>query len=209
MERWKRCEADRRRVAAIMREVYRSGFDRAGMASVGLRVGGDSFLIGVAGSSLVPGVVGLFGCEGKCLGPELWPGDDFDLHRTVFRRRGDVMAVVHAQPVNATAFAAAGKTVNTAVTQEAYLGVGEVGVVGYAPRRTRQMAEGVVDGLGDYGRAVLVKGLGVVAVGESLEGALRVMRLVEMAAEVEVVARGLGAGVVGLSADERRAADEV
>lgn len=209
---WSDTLSERKTLTKYMQKLHRRRFDNAAAASISLRLDSGLFLVAAAtpnGGPPSAEAVGLYDLDGKNLGPTQWTTDDIGLHRAVLLARSDARAVFHAQPPYATAFAAAGKVVNTAVTQETWLGLGDVAVAPYNPRRTIEMANACVDALGQWSSALLIRGLGALTVGESLDQAFRKMQLMEMAAQLSLLVGRLGVEDAGLSAGERRAAEEV
>lgn len=178
------------------------------MSSVSWRVSGDAFLFASVAEREPEGVA-FFDLGRKNLGPDIALGPDFDLHREIYKARSDLAAIVHAQPVSATVLAAAGRGPTVSLTQETFLGLGDVGVIDYQPRGTCQLSEAAVAGLGDYGRVLFVRGLGVLTASDSLRNAVDLMSLAEMASQMTLTAATLGREITGLSPAEQRAASEV
>jgi L-fuculose-phosphate aldolase len=93
------------------------------------------------------------------------------MHTAVYRRRGDVRAVVHAHPPTATGFAVAGVALDRPLLAEAVFTLGPVPVIPYA---------------------LLMANHGALAVGDTLERAWERMETLEQLARITLVTRILG-----------------
>lgn len=210
---WHQSFSERRDIIRVLRGLSRSGYDNAQAASVSVRLDDSGHFLFCSSSYFVekptPDLVFVHNLGHEVPEPGILVGDDVSLHRDVYAFRDDIRAIVHAQPVYATAFASSGRAPNTAVTQETLLGLDEVGVTEYHPRRTLALNEVVTQALGGYGCAVLMRGLGALTVGGSLPEAVKKLRLVEMSAKLTFLTDRLGASGAGLTENEQRAANEV
>ena len=63
------------------------------------------------------------------------------IYLKIYRQRDDVRAAVHAHPLYATAYAAAGLTVDSKVLPESVLSLGEVPLVPYGTPGTDELAD--------------------------------------------------------------------
>ncbi len=115
------------------------------------------------------------------------PSSELGLHLALYARTG-VGAVVHLHPPHATAFAAAGRSLESPALAEQALMLGVVPLLGFAPPGTPAVAE-LVTGLPPESRAFLLAGHGAVTVGGDLaEAALR-METLEACARITLLAR--------------------
>lgn len=71
------------------------------------------------------------------------PSTELKMHLSVYRRRSDVMAIVHAHPTTATAFTIAGKSLNRCITPESILTLGKIGEAPYATPSTDEIPESI------------------------------------------------------------------
>lgn len=116
---------------------------------------------------------------------------EIDLHLRIYRERHDVQAVVHAHPIAATAFAAAGKTLPRKVLVEADFVLGEVPLVPFAMPGTPTMGDMIAPLLPGR-RAFLLKAHGAVTVGEDLRSAFVLMETLERCCRILLEAAVLG-----------------
>jgi L-fuculose-phosphate aldolase len=113
------------------------------------------------------------------------------MHTAVYRRRGDVHAVVHAHPPTATGFAVAGIALDRPLIAEAVVTLGPVPVIPYGQPSTEELADNVGRAVCDA-HALLMANHGAIAVGDTLERAWERMETLEQLAKVTLVTRILG-----------------
>lgn len=117
---------------------------------------------------------------------------EFVLHLAAYDTRPDVMAVIHAHPPNATAFAVAGRGLGRPILPEAVVSLGpRVPLVPFARPGSDGFVTGPAEALETYD-AVLLENHGVVTVGATLEQAYLRMELVEHLARIERLAQQIG-----------------
>lgn len=122
------------------------------------------------------------------------PSIETGLHAAVYQGRPDVGAVVHTHSLYATAVATAHRDLPCLLDAMAVQFGGAVPVARYGIPGSPDLAEKVARRLGEGG-AVLLANHGVVAVGADLEEALGRAELVERAAQIYLLATGLGKAV--------------
>lgn len=122
------------------------------------------------------------------------------MHLALYERRPDIAAVVHAHPKTATAFAAAGLSLDPPVLAETVAIVGRVALAEYHPPGSPELAAEVAErALG--ADAVLLANHGAVTVGRDPTEAFERMETLERSAEILLAARRLG-GARPLPEDE-------
>ena len=119
------------------------------------------------------------------------PSSEALLHAAIYRRRGDVGAVVHTHSTYATIAAVAGADIPPIIDEMVIAIGGAIRVSGYAPPASEALAANVCDALGDRS-AALIRNHGAVGVGATPQDALAVCALVERVAQVFVLASLLG-----------------
>ena len=117
-----------------------------------------------------------------------WP-----LHREIYARRPDVAAICHAHAPYATAFACAGRTLDTALLPEAVLVLGKVPLAVYGTPSTEEVPASIRDLIVDHD-AVLLANHGIVACGPDLVTAFHRLETVERLAQITFLAEALGGG---------------
>ena len=119
------------------------------------------------------------------------PSSEALLHAAIYRRRGDVGAVMHTHSTYATIAAVAGMDIPVILDETALALGGAVRVSEYAFPSSEALAANVCAALGER-NAALIRNHGAVGVGADLKEALDVCALVERAALVFVYATLLG-----------------
>lgn len=118
------------------------------------------------------------------------PGEKY-IHTAIYKRRPDVMAVVHNHPRLGTAFSIAGQEIYP-VSFRGSIFAPKVPVHMYPGQiDTPELGMDVAVALGD-GYSVLLQGHGAVSVGGSLEEACCVAIALEVTAETQLIASQLG-----------------
>jgi L-fuculose-phosphate aldolase len=115
------------------------------------------------------------------------PSRESLLHRLIYETRPDVGAVVHHHGPFSTAASLADEGLLLGLEEREYFEIGSVRVAAPAPAGSRALAESCIAALG-AGRAVLLAGHGLVAVGSSLTQALDISLAVEHEARVSSLA---------------------
>jgi L-fuculose-phosphate aldolase len=113
------------------------------------------------------------------------------MHLAIYKTRPDIVAIVHAHPIFATAFAAAGIPLDKNVLTEVVMAIGKIPLTRYGTPGTEEIAEVVNEKIIDND-AVLLANHGVVTVGKDVFDAYYKMERVEHYANIIFVARLLG-----------------
>jgi len=116
---------------------------------------------------------------------------EIGMHLLIYRMRPDVKGVVHAHPVTATGYAAAGLELNQALVSELVLALGSVPLARYATPGTSDLAKALEPLIPHYD-AILMANHGVVSYGDSLLQAYMKMETVEHYAQIALVTHLLG-----------------
>jgi L-fuculose-phosphate aldolase len=111
------------------------------------------------------------------------PTTELPLHLAVYRSDPRHCAVLHSHSVAATAWSFLGDPLCPATEEIGYYGIGPVATARDAPRGSPELADAAVAAMG-RSRAVLLRGHGVVAAGDTIEHALAIAEAVEHQAAV-------------------------
>jgi L-fuculose-phosphate aldolase len=126
----------------------------------------------------------------KCCG-ERNPSSELGMHLLIYSKRPDVKAVVHAHPVTATGFAAAGMSLEEPLVSEIVISLGSVPLAKYGTPGTNELCDSLLPFVGDYD-AILMANHGVVTYGPDLLSAYMKMETVEHFAKIALVTHQLG-----------------
>ncbi len=119
---------------------------------------------------------------------------EIKIYCNIYRNRPDVKAAVHAHPLHATAYAAAGKTVDSKVLPESVLSLGEVPLVPYGTPGTDELA-GQVEKYLDRHEVFLLANHGALALGRNVIEAYHRMECLEHTARIVFLAETLGGAI--------------
>ncbi len=122
----------------------------------------------------------------------LKPSSETPLHMEIYRKRPEVSAIVHVHSLYAAAFAVARTSIPVILEETAQMIGHEVPVADYAMCGSNALAEAVVRTLGEHKKAVLLANHGLLAVGSSMEEALKICYVAEKTSRVAIYARGIG-----------------
>jgi L-fuculose-phosphate aldolase len=132
--------------------------------------------------------------EGAPVEGYLRPSTELPMHLAVYHSRPDVHAVIHTHSPYASGLAVARLSIPPILEDLVSVVGGTVPVTDYAPAGSVQLADITAAALKNV-NAVLLANHGVVGVGDSMEEAFQVCRVVEKAAQVLVFARMVGSPV--------------
>ena len=119
------------------------------------------------------------------------PSSEIALHRTIYERRPDVRAIIHAHPPYATAYAVAGIALDQPILSEAILTLGRVPVASYAMPTAEELARSV-EPLVAHHDAILLRFHGAVCFSKDIEQAGYLMETLEHVARIDYIRRALG-----------------
>jgi L-fuculose-phosphate aldolase len=138
--------------------------------------------------------------DGKKLAGRRNPSSELAMHLLIYQRRPDIHAVVHAHPIVATGFAAAGLPLNKALISEVVLALGCIPVARYGTPGTPELTDALEPLVQNYD-SILMANHGVVSYGADLLSAYFRMETTEHFARVSLVTELLGKQVLLSSAD--------
>jgi len=130
--------------------------------------------------------------EGKVVSGPAKPSSETKMHLAVYRKRPDVLAIVHAHPPAATGFAACHIRLDSdIILPEVVFGLGRIGFAEYGTPTTEEIPNAVEKEIPDCD-AVLLSNHGALTVGTDVMQAYYRMEVLEMYARVRVVTKILG-----------------
>ncbi|MCP4568679.1 MAG: class II aldolase/adducin family protein [FCB group bacterium] len=138
--------------------------------------------------------------SGQKIAGKLRASSEMAMHLYLYSNRPDIFACVHAHPPFATAFAAAGISLNEKILPEIILSVGNIALTEYAPPGTPALPRSLDPFITDH-NAFLLKNHGLVTIGSDLEEAYHRLETIEHFARISYLAKRLGGADV-LDTDE-------
>lgn len=181
-------------IVEVGRRLYMKGLVAASDGNISARIGNDRIVATPTGLSkgyMSPEMMITLNMDGKKLCGTLKPSSELKMHLEVYRQRPDVLAVVHAHPPVATAFAVAGKALDSPVLPEIILTVGTVPLAAYGTPSTEEVPASIRPFLEKHD-ALLLKNHGALTLGTDLFNALYKMESVEHFALISLYAELLG-----------------
>lgn len=129
--------------------------------------------------------------DGNLLEGDKKPTSELKMHLAVYKERKDVMAIVHAHPPNATAFAVSGISLDKLTMPEVIFTLGKISLAEYGTPSTSQIPEAVSKVIQDSD-AVLLANHGALCVGETVMDAYFKMETLDHFASITLKSRALG-----------------
>jgi len=190
-----RLEKERKEIVAFGRKMVTSGLTAGTGGNLSILNRKKNLIAmtpsGVDYFEMRPEDVVLVGMGGEVIEtPKYPPSSELLFHLALYRKRGNVQAVVHTHSVYATTLASLGWEIPPFHYLVAYSGK-RVPLASYATFGTEELAHNVANAIGEN-NAVLMEGHGVVTVGPSLAKAFETAEIIEYVARVYCEARALG-----------------
>ncbi len=146
---------------------------------------------GLEYDQMTAGDIVVLDAGGRLVEGERQPSSETDVHLVVYRRRPDVNAIVHTEPVYSNVFGVLGRPVEAVLINMVIYSRGPVPVMPFMPSNTTEFGEAMVKVLGDR-NAVIWGNHGLMTTGADLTSAFRCNVAVETAARVQHAALCLG-----------------
>jgi L-fuculose-phosphate aldolase len=184
----------REEIAYYMKRLYSKGLTTTCGGNISVRIGSGSILITPSGpdkGNLRADSVCEVSLEDGSLLNGSGPSMETPLHLKVMNARTDAGAVIHAHPTVATAFSATGKKIDTGLTGEARLILGEIGIVPYARMGSEELAESVAEAAA-ASDVLIMENHGPLCIGASLGEAFNSIEVLEQTARITLITEILG-----------------
>ena len=177
-----------------MRRLYKHGLTTTSGGNISQRLADD--IIVITPSATDKGrmrwrEVGLMNISGENLTPDLKPSIEFEIHLSIYKKKKDVKAIVHAHPVCASTFTAMKSEINTSLTAEARAILGDPIFVPYALMGTVELATVVADHAVNSD-ILLLENHGILTTGTNLLQAFDKIEVLENAAKMTLIAEMTG-----------------
>ncbi len=182
-------EEHREEVAYFMRRLYEQKLTTTSGGNISLKIDDEHILITPSQSDkarLTAEQIGIIGSDGTNKTPGLKLSMETGMHLSIYRKRKDVRAIIHAHPVFGSSFAVMDKEVNCRLMGESRAVIGSPVVAPYALMGTENLAE-IVSMTVQKSNVVLLKNHGVLTVGENLLQAFDRVEVLEVAAKVTLI----------------------
>ena len=190
----------RQQICEIGRRLYEKNFVAANDGNISVRLDAGRVLTtptGVSKGFMTPESMVIVDLEGRPLSAgtrgaaSAKPSSEILLHLFAYRERPDVQAVVHAHPLHATGFAAAGLSLEGCVTAEIIVTLGSIPLAPYGTPSTPKLPDTLRPYIHHHD-AFLLANHGAVTAGKDLWEAYYKMERLEHYAHIILISRQLG-----------------
>jgi len=190
MKKRKEYREERKEVARFMRRLYRQGLTTTSGGNISCRTSDDIIII--TPSSTDKGrmkwkEVGIMTIIGENLTPDLKPSIESEMHLSIYRKKKEIRAIVHAHPVYASAYTAMKCTIDTNLTAEAKAICGDPCFVPYALMGTKELASLASECISKGSDILLLENHGILTTGNSILQAFDKLEVLENAARMTLV----------------------
>lgn len=187
-------EDAKKKIIEISKSLSSIGLIIGGAGNISIRLSDNLILISKRGSVLQYADEKDFlfiNIDGDVVETNGEPTSEKDLHLEVYKNRTDVQAIIHTHSPYATVLAVIRQSIPPIVDEMGIILGGGVDIASYAQPGTKALAEQAVSALGNR-KGVLLANHGALAVGSSLEEALKVANLIEHVAFIHLGALNSG-----------------
>jgi L-fuculose-phosphate aldolase len=179
---------ERKEVAYFMRRLYRIGLTTTSGGNISMLFNNH---ILITPSTLDKGrlkaaQIAILTIDGENITPEIRPTSEKEMHIEIYRNNKGVVAIVHAHPVTASAFACTKNDINTELMAEHYAILGTPVRAEYATMGTKELARNVAEAC-TLSKVILMDNHGVLATGKSILQAFDRIEVLENAAKTTLI----------------------
>jgi L-fuculose-phosphate aldolase len=185
---------ERKEVAMFMRRLYRQGLTTTSGGNISLKISDDIILITPSATDkgrMRWKEVGVMTIIGENLTPELKPSIECEMHLSIYKKKKNVSAIVHAHPLFASAYTAMKCKIDTNLTAEARAICGDPCFVPYALMGTKELASIASENIASSD-ILLLENHGVLTTGSSLLQAFDKLEVLENAAKMTMIVEIMG-----------------
>jgi L-fuculose-phosphate aldolase len=187
-------KSERKEVARFMRRLYKHGLTTTSGGNISLRISEE--LIVITPSATDKGrmkwkEVGIVTIFGENLTPDLKPSIELAMHLAVYKKKKEVLAIVHAHPVIASLFTAIKAKIRTNLTAEAKAILGDPLLVKYEVMGSVALADVVAESA-LKSDILLLENHGILTTGSNLLQAYDKIEVLENAARMTLMSEMTG-----------------
>ena len=144
---------------------------------------------GISYKTMTADQIAIIDLNGKWLDGPFKPSSEWPMHTAAMRARKDVKATIHTHGMFATIAAMSGELLPIAPPQCEFV---PVGIVPFTMPGSNDVAEKVVETLGETGRSVVIKNHGMFACGKDMKAAMAATVYTEEMAQTTYYAKVAG-----------------
>ncbi|OGV51007.1 MAG: hypothetical protein A2017_14125 [Lentisphaerae bacterium GWF2_44_16] len=180
-------------IAYFMRRLYTQGLTTTSGGNISMRWKDGTVLITPSASDkgqMKGCEIGQLDMDGNITGLPFRPTIESRMHLGIYKSRPDVEAIVHAHPVNVSAFAASKARISNKFLAESYAILGEIAYAEYYCMGSEELAK-AVSAASASSNCIVMRNHGALAVGKSLLEAFDRLEVLEAAAKITIINRGV------------------
>ena len=182
----------KKEIAYFMRRLYRQKLTTTSGGNISVRKDKSVFITpsAIDKGEMLAEQVGELDLEGNIIESKHKLSIETAMHLAIYKARPDVSAIVHAHPPYGTAYASSNKTLNSKLTSEGRLVLGNIAFAKYALMGTQYLAD-VVAKQAQNSNVILMENHGVIALGETLTEAFDKLEVLEFTAKMNFITETL------------------
>jgi len=180
-------------IAYWMRRLYRQKLTTTSGGNISARVGNRVFITpsGIDKARLRESDIAEIDLSGQIIHSKHPLSMETPMHLAIYLARPDILAIVHAHPPFATALACAtNPSLDTALTSEGRLVLGEIGWAAYELMGTKLLAQKVADTAVRH-QVILMQNHGAIALGRSLLQAFDRLEVLEYTCQIQHITNSM------------------
>lgn len=182
----------KKEIAYFMRRLYRQKLTTTSGGNISARDGKFVFITpsAIDKGEMQTKQVGKVDLEGNVIDSIHKLSIETSMHLEVYKTRSDINAIVHAHPPYGTSYASSSKTLNSTLTSEGRLVLGNIAFANYALMGTVDLAK-VVAKTAEDSNVILMENHGVIALGKNLLEAFDRLEVLEFTAKMNFITETL------------------
>jgi L-fuculose-phosphate aldolase len=187
-------KTERKEVAHFMRRLYKHGLTTTSGGNISQRLSDEIILITPSATDkgrMKWKEVGIVNILGENLTPGLKPSIETAMHLSIYKKKKEVLAIVHAHPLYASLFTAIKAKINTNLTAEAKAILGDPLFVKYAVMGSVALAEIAAESI-MKSDILLLENHGILTTGSNLLQAFDKIEVLENAAKMTLMTEMTG-----------------
>jgi L-fuculose-phosphate aldolase len=180
-------------IALFMQRLYRQGLTTTSGGNISALTDDGLMLITPSASDkgrMCGDEIGCMDMDGKIVGKDFKPSIEGRMHLEIYKTRKDIKAIVHAHPITASAFASGTAEINTRFLAESYAILGNIGYAPYCTMGTLELAQAVAE-TAKTADCIIMRNHGALTVGSNLLQAFDRLEVLEAAAKITLLNRGI------------------
>ncbi|UCH13558.1 MAG: class II aldolase/adducin family protein [Bacteroidales bacterium] len=182
-------DPSKKEVAYFMRRLYKKNLTTTSGGNISCRFDSDTVIISPSelDKARIKGKqTGVITMEGKSLTPGIKFSIETNMHLSIYKKRPDIKAIIHAHPPVSTSFTAMNKSINCKLIAESYFILGTPQVAGYALMGTQSLAK-IVSEKAANTNVILLENHGIICLGTSLLEAFNKIEILEASAKMTLI----------------------